>query len=128
MYLRTATLAILSIGLAACTTAPINNVQDVPVATADGKTPSSSAVRGAIVQAATGLGWVVTDVRPGVIGGRLALRGHEAVVEIPYSEKSYSIQYKSSTNLNESDGNIHKNYNGWIQNLQREINAKVSAI
>jgi hypothetical protein len=30
--------------------------------------------------------------------------------------------------LNEANGSIHKNYNGWIQNLQRDINAKVSAL
>ena len=29
--------------------------------------------------------------------------------------------------LNESAGKIHKNYNGWIQNLTRGINANLSA-
>jgi len=49
-------------------------------------------------------------------------------VQIPYSETSYSIQYKSSTNLQESGGRtIHRNYNGWIQNLNRGINAQLAA-
>jgi hypothetical protein len=38
------------------------------------------------------------------------------------------LAYKGSVNLNESGGQIHKNYNGWIQNLERGINARVSAL
>jgi len=128
MFMRTVAGVGLAIGLVACTTAAINNPENVSIATANGKTPTATAVRGAIVQAGAGLGWVMTDVKPGVLEAKLALRSHVAVVEIPYSEKSYSIVYKSSTNLNEQNGTIHKNYNGWIQNLQRDINAKVSAI
>jgi len=55
------------------------------------------------------------------------LRKHVAVVEIPYSSKSYTIRYRSSENLDEKDGVIHKNYNGWIQNLTRGINAQLSS-
>jgi len=49
-------------------------------------------------------------------------------VDIPYSPSSYSITYRASTGLNEKDGNIHRNYNGWIQNLTRGINAQISAL
>lgn len=128
MFLRTVAMVGLAVGVIACGTVAINNVQNAPVSTASGKAPTAAAVRGAILQAGAGLGWVMTDVKPGVLEGKLALRSHVAVVEIPYSEKSYSIVYKSSTNLNEANGSIHKNYNGWIQNLQRDINAKVSAL
>jgi hypothetical protein len=34
---------------------------------------------------------------------------------------AYSIIYMDSTNLNNLDGQIHKNYNGWIENLNRDI-------
>ena len=65
---------------------------------------------------------------PGVVSGTLFLRKHEARIEIPYSTTKYSITYKSSVNLDESaDGQIHKNYNGWIQNLNRGITAQLSA-
>jgi hypothetical protein len=40
---------------------------------------------------------------------------------------SYSVKYRSSVNLDEKNGNIHKNYNGWIQNLSRGINAQLLA-
>jgi hypothetical protein len=59
--------------------------------------------------------------------GTLQLRTHTAVVAIPYSPRSYSVQYRSSVNLDEKGGTIHKNYNGWIQNLTRGINAQLSA-
>ena len=59
--------------------------------------------------------------------GTILLRNHTAVVEIPYSANDYSVKYRSSANLNEANGNIHKNYNGWIQNLTRGINAQLSA-
>ena len=47
--------------------------------------------------------------------------------DIPYSTARYSITYKSSENLQAANGTIHKNYNGWIQNLTRGINAQLSA-
>ena len=128
MFLRTVAMTGLAVGLLACAATPIYNVQSNPVSTASGKAPSATAVRGAILAAGAGLGWQMKDTKPGVLEGRLALRSHVAEVEIPYSETSYSIVYKSSTGLDESGGNIHKNYNGWIQNLQRSINAQVSAL
>lgn len=128
MLMRTVAAAGLAIGLIACSAAPIYNVQETRVATASGKTPSSEEVRSAILGAGAALGWQMKDARPGVLEGRLALRTHVAVVEIPYSPRAYSINYKSSTGLDESGGNIHKNYNGWIQNLERGINARVSAL
>lgn len=63
------------------------------------------------------------DARPGALNGRLFVRTHTADVEIPYTPAAYCITYKSSIHLNESGGQIHRNYNGWIQNLTRNINA-----
>lgn len=128
MFMRTVAATGLAIGLIACSAAPIYNVQDTTITTASGKAPRAEDVRGAILGAGAALGWQMKDARPGVLEGRLALRSHVAIVEIPYSARSYSIVYKSSTGLDESGGNIHKNYNGWVQNLERGINARVSAL
>jgi hypothetical protein len=84
-------------------------------------------VRTAIVRAGSALGWRMSDEGPNMVIGTLQLRTRTAVVEIPYSTSSYSIKYRSSVNLDEKCGNIHKNYNGWIQNLTRNINAQLSA-
>ena len=78
------------------------------------------------MRAGAALGWQMRDDGPNRLVGTLMLRKHTAVVEIPYSARSYSIKYRSSINLDEKDGQIHKNYNGWIQNLTRGINAQLS--
>ena len=117
----------LAVALAGCTTAPILNVSEAPAASASGKPLSRDQVRSAIVRAGASLGWQMKDENPNMLVGSIMLRNHTAVVEIPYSANNYSVKYRSSTNLNEANGNIHKNYNGWIQNLTRGINAQLSA-
>jgi hypothetical protein len=100
---------------------PVFNVADVPVPTSSAKALTAEQVRNAIIRAGSSLGWSVTDAGPGRLVGTIALRKHTAEIEIPYSESAYSITYKNSTNLDAADGQIHKNYNGWIQNLNRDI-------
>jgi len=104
-----------------CTSRPIVNVTDQPVVATAGKQLTADQVQSAIVSAGNALGWVMTPISPGLIGGRLMLRDHVAVVEVRYTAKTYSITYKDSTNLNYRDGQIHKNYNAWIENLDRDI-------
>ena len=113
--------------LTACNTlAPIQNVENVSVTSSSNKPLSPAEVRGAIVRAGAGLGWIMKDAGPGMINGTLLLRTHTAEVQIPYSATSYGIVYKSSINLQESGGKIHRNYNGWVQNLNRGINAQLA--
>ena len=109
--------------LAGCRTAPIYNATDVAIPS--GKQLTMQEVQSGIVRAGEKLGWAMRVVKPGEIEGRLALRTHLAVVSIPYTQKSYSIVYKSSENLNHDGSQIHSNYNGWIQNLERKINAEL---
>jgi hypothetical protein len=120
------TALVLAIALAGCTVAPIHNVSEAAAVSTSGKPLSTEQVRSAIVRAGSSLGWQMKDEGPNMLVGSIMLRTHSAVVEIPYSANSYSVKYRSSTNLNESNGNIHKNYNGWIQNLDRSIRASLS--
>jgi predicted small secreted protein len=121
-------LVLATATLAACNTmAPIQNVSDVSVAPQANKALTADQVRGAIVRAGAALGWIMKDAGPGQLHGTLLLRTHTAEVNIPYSATSYSIKYKSSSNLQEANGNIHRNYNGWITNLNRGINAQLAA-
>ena len=121
-----AALALLG-SLGGCMrTAAIYNVKDSPVSTSSGKAPAAAQVRSAIITAGTGLGWRIVDAGPGKLEGTLVLRNHTAVVDIAYSATSYSIAYKSSENLNEANGTIHNNYNGWVQNLDRAIRTEIS--
>ena len=123
-------LAVLAAAtaLTACSTlAPIQNVENVSVSSSANKPLTPYEVRGAIVRAGAGLGWVMKDSGPGIINATLILRTHTAEVQIPYSATSYAIVYRSSINLQEGGGKIHRNYNGWVQNLNRGINAQLAA-
>jgi hypothetical protein len=131
---RTA-LSVTLAGLAlvvftSCRTGGIYNVVDSPITTACGKQPSLDQVTKAIVEAGAGLGWSMAVVKPGLIAGTLNLRGHQAVVEIPYTTQSYSINYKSSKNLkyDAEKQTIHRNYASWVKNLDDAIRARLAPI
>ena len=124
MALRPLLVGLALAVLAGCTSRPIVNVNDAPVVTA-GKPATMSDVQTAIVRAGSALGWQMIPVRPGLVAGRLELRTHVAVVDVSYDAKAYSIKYKESVNLDAQGGNIHKNYNGWIENLDRGIRTEL---
>jgi hypothetical protein len=118
--------AAVVVALGGCArTGPIYNVNETPAKTASGKALSMAQVRNAVMTAGAGLGWKFTDAGPSRLEGTLHVREHTAVVEVPYSAKGYAINYKRSENLNEAGGNIHSNYNGWVQNLDRAIQAEL---
>ena len=124
LYTKLASIAVV-LAIAGCNTMPIQNVDQAAVPS---KTLTSDQVRLAIIRAGDGLGWKMKDEGPNKMVGTLILRKHVAVVDIPYTATSYSIKYRSSVELDEKDGKIHKNYNGWIQNLTRNITAQLGAI
>lgn len=128
MKTRVWMLAVAFVALAGCTQVPVRNVPDSAVVTGTGKPLTADQVRSAIVRAGSGLGWAMTPTDPGLVTGRLALRGHTAVVDVRYTAKNYSIMYKDSSNLDYRDGQIHKNYNGWIENLDRDIRANLLSL
>ena len=113
--------------IAACAT-PVLNVTDVPVQTNSGQKASLDDVGKAITRAGVALGWQMKTVKPGNIVATLNLRGHTAVVDVTYDTQTYNITYKDSVNLKYDGKNIHPNYNGWIQNLDRGIRAQISAL
>jgi hypothetical protein len=121
-------LVLLLTALAACTAVPIYDVKGSPIITASGKTPSMQQVQSAILQAGTQLGWQISNDKPGKMTGRLNLRSHQAVVNIDYDTKQYSITYRDSVDLGAKDGTIHKNYNSWVQNLDNRIRTQFNLI
>ncbi|MGY5955006.1 Lipoprotein [Kosakonia sp. BK9b] len=118
-------LAVIAVAgaLAGCArTAIVQNV-DAPVSAGH----TQAQVRAAILKAGQQRQWVMNDAGPGVIKGRLDNRGHIAEVRINYSASSYSINYESSMNLKASDGRIHKKYNTWVNNLDKQIQLNLSS-
>lgn len=112
--------------MSACGEKPlIRNVQSQPVQV-NAKNYNETQVKSAIISAGAGLGWIIKEVAPGKLSGEIDVRNkHRATVEINYDKNNYSIVYVKSVGL-ESDGTtIHQNYNRWVANLEKAINANL---
>ena len=100
-----------------------------PIAVPAKATPAQ--VKTAIKIALQGRGWTHKEQAPGHIVATLVARKHEAKVDIRYDAREITIKYLDSVELNyekTSDGEIiHQNYNGWIKNLERDIQAHLNA-
>lgn len=120
--------ALFALLLAGCgTSKPITNITDAPAITTGNAT--SENIAQAIQTAIAQRGWVITSNTDGLIEASINVRDkHKAVVTIPYSEKGYSINYKDSTNLGYRGNTIHRNYNKWVINLDREIRTEIAKL
>ncbi|ADD75714.1 putative small lipoprotein YifL [Pantoea sp. PA1] len=117
-----AALAVVG-ALAGCArTAPLEKIHTIVAA---GYTQDQ--VKNAILRAGVQRQWMMTQVAPGEIKARQQVRDHMAEVRINYSSTGYDIVYDHSTNLLASGGQIHKTYNRWVENLDKDIQANLSA-
>jgi hypothetical protein len=116
---RTAALLFLGAALVSCN----RNAEIYNVASHNFATPSAPlAVRTEqIREAGRKLGWAMTEEGPGQMRAKLAVRSHTATVRINYTPSAYAIAYVDSTNLDASGTQIHKNYNGWVKDLEEAI-------
>lgn len=117
-------IVLCLLALAGCksifNTAPIVNIEDQSAPNAQ---MTFDRMEQCIKLGAADMGWKVEELKPGLLEATLHHRGHTAVVRIPFSEDRYSIIYKSSSaGLHESNGEIHKIYNVWVHNLDKQIN------
>ena len=128
--LRICAVIVAAAGLlfAGCAGQPIQNVDKSPIILPPGKTVTLQQVTTAIMRAGTRLGWQMQPQAPGKLTGRLDLRGHAAMVDVEHDTKTYSIKYRDSVNLNAKDGTIHRNYNSWVQNLDKNIRAELTGL
>ena len=120
--------AVLAVAVAGCGSRPVMNVTAEPVVVTPGKTATNDNVRDAILRAGSGLGWQMRPAAPGVIAGTISLRGHTANIDVEYNTRTYNIVYRSSTGLEAQNGQIHKNYNGWIENLNNAIRRELQRV
>jgi hypothetical protein len=112
-------------GAHAARTAPLQNYDDVLVATSDGKPVTAEQVRNAIIAGASRARWTASVGQGNTVRLTYNKSSHTAVVDVMYSVKSYSIRYADSTDLNygQEGGSavIHPNYNKWISKLKQSI-------
>ena len=74
--------------------------------------------------------WIPIDGKNGLISARLNVRKHTVEIDIKYGDGIIEIIYRDSKNMlykseNDSTRVIHKKYNAWIMNLQREIQLRI---
>jgi hypothetical protein len=119
------TIALALLPLVAYAAKPIQDLIDVPVPVrVDGTYASFDEVQRAIIKGCIERKWTPTLVAEGQIFASILVRSrHYAEVEILFTDRSYSITYKSSRNLdyNEKNRKIHRNYNKWVANLSASI-------
>jgi hypothetical protein len=108
-------------------TVPLINYENSPIVTVGGKADMDK-IKKAIIVAGTRIGWQMQPVTDGHIVGSLFTRGHMAKVDIKYNQDTYSITYKDSSNLLYDGSEIHRQYNNWVDRLNRQIRAELSSI
>jgi len=86
---------------------------------------ASSAVEKAVKKALIQRGWRVREAKDGTILARLNLRGHQADIKVSWEGGTIQLVHESSNNLGyrvkKGEKFIHRNYNNWIMNLERDI-------
>ena len=111
-----AAFAVLA-ALAGCArTAHIANISSTV-----GTGHTEAQVKSAILKAGVQRDWIMNEAGPGVIKARQQNRQHVAEVRINYSASSYTITYESSQGLRARGGKIHRTYNRWVNNLDKDI-------
>jgi hypothetical protein len=114
------------LAVTACSNVPAHVVQDHPVPAVAQKL-SIQEIEQAIIQAGTARQWRFEPIAPGQIRAQQSNGTHEAVVDIRYSQTSYSIQPNSTKNLREKNGTVHPRYNLWLRNLEKGIDDQLYA-
>ena len=77
--------------------------------------------------------WIPIDGKNGLISARLNVRKHTVEIDIKYGDGIIEIIYRDSKNMlykSEDDSTrvIHKKYNAWIMNLQRDIQLRIAKL
>ncbi|RXK12563.1 hypothetical protein CP965_08260 [Halarcobacter mediterraneus] len=127
--LVTGILLVFILILSGCKTAAIHNIDNTDYI--NDKKVNTKKVENAIVKAAMKRGWGTKKIKTGLIEAKNNVRGkHLVIVNINYNSKGYKISYKDSRNMKYDAGSntIHKNYNKWIGNLEKDINYELFQI
>lgn len=115
------TLTLLPTGAFASRQEPIYNIVNHPIPAAAQKL-SSDDIAKAIIAGGARTGWQIGPNADGSLTGKIDVRGkHHATVTITYSQTNYSVTLVSSTNLLQEGNLIHRNYNRWVHELEKNI-------
>lgn len=87
---------------------------------------STAKVKNAILKAGISRKWVMTEAGAGVINARYTARSHRVDVRINYTASGYTINYVSSDGMRAANGQINRNYNRWVENLNQDIQLQLN--
>jgi predicted lipoprotein len=116
--------AVLSLSGCTFTSKPLMNFDQSAVEPGH----TAEQVEQAVIESLKSRGWQVQERTPGRILAKLEKRGkHSATIAVTYSATNYSIAYVDSENLNydAATGDIHRNYNRWVNNLNADIQSRI---
>jgi hypothetical protein len=122
-------VALLAMPAHAANTAPMYKPEPIQVPAGKG----AEAVKKAVRKAFFDKDWKAREIGPGHMQGRHTKTGkdktHVAVVDVRFDAKSVRISYKDSQelNYNKESGVIHKTYNNWVRNLEKNIRANLGS-
>ncbi|MTD25345.1 hypothetical protein [Erwinia sorbitola] len=122
--LRLLPVLLCALALAGCArTEPVKNInQTLSISYSD------SQLKSAILDAGRARQWIMQPQQPGVINGHIIQRDHSADIRITYGANHYSINYIGSNNLMARKGEIHRNYNRWVNNLDKDIQLRLASL
>jgi hypothetical protein len=117
-------LAVVGILLTGCGAGTVYNVSTPSIQ----QSVSKEQMKKAILAAAQRFNWVILKMSNNKIIAEYRRNKIMAKISITYSAHSYEINYIDSKNLKYDGSHIHKAYNKWIHNLEKEINTNLSLI
>lgn len=123
-FLRIAALMLIVLVSVGC-------AKKVPTAPAGNTLPQSQILNNATVQdiiikAGHELGWIIVPINETSLQATLKVRSHRLICEIHHDKERYTINYKSSENLNYKEGKIHRQYRNWVLRLQDSIDRDIA--
>ncbi|MFV3371576.1 hypothetical protein ACNFH5_25690 [Pseudomonas sp. NY15435] len=117
--IRSIILCVATVLVIGCTGRAVLNVdQSLP----PDSRRTTAQVQEAIHKALAEQKWTLQQDNGSVIYAQITVRErHHAEISIPYSSQQYSIKLRSSSGLDEENGQIHRNYNNWVTILNEKI-------
>jgi hypothetical protein len=132
LLLLAAGAALLAPAAAQARSAPIATFENIAISAADGRKLTLDQVKRAIIQAAATRQWAPSVQNANTVRATYTKGKHSAVVDVAFTETSYSIHYVDSTNLGYADQGgkavIHPAYNKAVTALRQGIEAALRTI
>jgi len=101
---------------------PENTIPETP-----GHKLTMAEVEAAIIRGGNDRKWTMSKEAPGRITATTIVHGkHSITVDVNYTQTSFEIKYRDSSNMNSDGVRIHPHYNDWVMNLSNSITREIN--